>query len=286
MIYDCFLFNNELEILDIRLNELAHVVDKFVLVESTVTHSIKPKPLYFDKHKKKFEQFKHKIIHIVVKDTPDVSLPWIVNDYQFSQMKRGLSTCKPNDIVLFGDVDEIPKAEAIKKGIRLQGKLKVFSQRLCQYYLNYMAHPSRPWHGTRMATYRELSRYPTLWIAKFSPFDTIIPDGGWHFSYMGGIKRIREKFSDMTHQEYNNDRYNTPEKIEHAIREGRDLAYMGWKFRMERIEELPLYVRSHQDKLAHLLLQTPPQHHDLILQWLELKHILRVKFLRKIRKFV
>jgi hypothetical protein len=39
MIYDCFTFFNELELLELRLHELAGVVDKFVLVEATQTHS-------------------------------------------------------------------------------------------------------------------------------------------------------------------------------------------------------------------------------------------------------
>ena len=37
MIYDCFTFFNELDLLDIRLNILNDYVDKFVIVESTKT---------------------------------------------------------------------------------------------------------------------------------------------------------------------------------------------------------------------------------------------------------
>ena len=47
MIYDCFTAFNELELLEIRLHELSPVVDRFVLVEATRTHSNLPKPLYF-----------------------------------------------------------------------------------------------------------------------------------------------------------------------------------------------------------------------------------------------
>ncbi len=36
-VYDCFTFFNELELLEIRLNELSSVVDKLVLVEATKT---------------------------------------------------------------------------------------------------------------------------------------------------------------------------------------------------------------------------------------------------------
>ncbi|TAH23917.1 MAG: hypothetical protein EAZ07_10320, partial [Cytophagales bacterium] len=43
MIYDCFAFFNELELLEIRLNELNNVVDKFVLVEATRKKKKNPK---------------------------------------------------------------------------------------------------------------------------------------------------------------------------------------------------------------------------------------------------
>ena len=46
MIYDCFSFFNELDLLEIRLNTLDKVVDKFILAESTLTHTGNPKPLY------------------------------------------------------------------------------------------------------------------------------------------------------------------------------------------------------------------------------------------------
>ncbi|MBO9668238.1 MAG: N-acetylglucosaminyltransferase, partial [Bdellovibrio sp.] len=36
-VYDCFSFFNELDLLEIRLNELDSVVDHFVLMEATKT---------------------------------------------------------------------------------------------------------------------------------------------------------------------------------------------------------------------------------------------------------
>jgi beta-1,4-mannosyl-glycoprotein beta-1,4-N-acetylglucosaminyltransferase len=42
-----FWFFDELELLDLRLHELADVVDRFVLVEATTTFSGAAKPLSF-----------------------------------------------------------------------------------------------------------------------------------------------------------------------------------------------------------------------------------------------
>ena len=65
-VYDCFTFFNEFELLEIRLNELNPVVDKFVLVEATKTHQGKEKPLFYNENKDRFEKFKDKIIHVIV----------------------------------------------------------------------------------------------------------------------------------------------------------------------------------------------------------------------------
>ena len=50
-VIDCFIFYNELDLLDYRLNILKEVVDYFVIVESTHTFVGKEKELYFNKDK-------------------------------------------------------------------------------------------------------------------------------------------------------------------------------------------------------------------------------------------
>lgn len=45
-IYDCFMFFNELDLLEIRLNIFKDKVDKFVIVEQNTTHQGQKKSLY------------------------------------------------------------------------------------------------------------------------------------------------------------------------------------------------------------------------------------------------
>ncbi|STD21290.1 Glycosyltransferase family 17 [Enterobacter asburiae] len=47
MIYDCFLYYDEDMLLEIRLNTLADVVDRFVIVESTHTFTGKKEAAAF-----------------------------------------------------------------------------------------------------------------------------------------------------------------------------------------------------------------------------------------------
>ena len=70
MVYDCFQFFNELDILKLRMHVLNDVVDKFVISEATVTFSGEKKPLYFQENREMFKEFEDKIIHKVVDDTP------------------------------------------------------------------------------------------------------------------------------------------------------------------------------------------------------------------------
>ena len=51
MIFDCFTFFNELELLEIRCEELKELDVIHVVVESNLTHSGKSKPLYFSENK-------------------------------------------------------------------------------------------------------------------------------------------------------------------------------------------------------------------------------------------
>lgn len=114
-VFDCFPFFNELDLLEIRLHELSDVVDRFVLAESTVTFSGKPKPLLFAENRQRYAKFLDRIEHIVVDDTPAaVRSPWDRRMHQSNSLARGLKDMNGDDIVIFSDVDEIPRASAVR----------------------------------------------------------------------------------------------------------------------------------------------------------------------------
>ena len=48
---DCFMYFDEDLVLDIRLNTLCEIVDKFVIVEATTDHAGNQKKLNFNKKK-------------------------------------------------------------------------------------------------------------------------------------------------------------------------------------------------------------------------------------------
>jgi beta-1,4-mannosyl-glycoprotein beta-1,4-N-acetylglucosaminyltransferase len=67
-IFDCTNYFNEDLMYGLRLEILDKYVDKFVVAESTYTHSGQPKKLHFDINR--YQKFKHKIHYIVVEEEP------------------------------------------------------------------------------------------------------------------------------------------------------------------------------------------------------------------------
>jgi beta-1,4-mannosyl-glycoprotein beta-1,4-N-acetylglucosaminyltransferase len=128
-IIDVFPFFNELDILEIRLNILDPYVDYFILSESTKTFSGLDKPLFYKENKKKFEKFNHKIIHNVIEYDPSSeelseygkrynnTVEAQQRDiYQKDSIKNVIfENCDKDDIILWGDADEVPNPEVIEK---------------------------------------------------------------------------------------------------------------------------------------------------------------------------
>lgn len=69
---DAVLMSSEVDLLEIRMNELDSVVDKFFIIESNATFTGLPKETYFAKNKARFAKFQHKTVYQFL---PDHALP-------------------------------------------------------------------------------------------------------------------------------------------------------------------------------------------------------------------
>jgi beta-1,4-mannosyl-glycoprotein beta-1,4-N-acetylglucosaminyltransferase len=271
---DCFPFFNELEILEIRLNELSEVVDQFVLVEGTRTHQKKKKPLYFEKNKDLFKPFLDRITHLVVESWPGFfhkfrsPNPFDYDNYQKEYAIRALKGLPKDTNVIFSDVDEIPRASEVARH-KDSKEIKIFEQRLYNYWLNnicvfYDTHgkelPAQKnknglgfWRGSvmlplwRIKTLKQTRLYRDL---QSGPI-TIIEEGGWHFSYIGDVERVKKKLDAYAHSEYN----VSMKELEKLMKSGTNvIPDEETKFELEEINEsYPNYLRDHQEKYAHLI---------------------------------
>ena len=268
LVYDCFMFFNELDMLDLRLNILDSVVDKFVLVESPATLKGEQKELFYNQNKERFAKFHDKIIHLVYESsTPvDQQPKWYFETRQRDSIMRGLKACRPDDIVLISDVDEIPDPEKILQYMDTPG-IKVFEQQLMYYYTNFACWTNPTWYGTRMGTYSDLldpkqDLEPMPYFAfstkglptyfRFCQGETI-PAAGWHFSYCGGAAAVRQKKKSTTDgYDYNAD---IPEQeLKKIIKKGRDLHGRDIFFRLTPLSALPTYLVTNKKRYDALLL--------------------------------
>lgn len=258
-LYDCFLFYNELDILDIRLNLLKDIVDKFVILESTVTFSGKSKPLTFLENKHMFEKFSDKIIHVVVDDTPDdfvnlktISSPttklellhnkilkhvsestgwtrhekqWGREIYQRESLVKGLVDCNEDDWVIISDVDELPNPTSLKKLLDMINSNDVidFKQNMFYYHIDLLK--EKGWSGPKLASYKTIANSSPNDIRANKLTTKTLNSGGWHLSFMGGPQRIKAKIEAYAHQEFNNDYIKS--NIEKNISNKNDLFFRG-----------------------------------------------------------
>jgi hypothetical protein len=98
MVYDCFQFFNELDTLEIRLEELYPVVDKFIICESTKTHSGKNKPLRYIENADRYKKYADKIKYLVFSDCPPDATSWQLENNQRRYMINGLVDIYDHDI--------------------------------------------------------------------------------------------------------------------------------------------------------------------------------------------
>lgn len=137
MIYDCFTFFNEFDLLEVRLRELDPVVDVFVLAEATRTFSGTPKPLYFEENKEHFWPYLHKIRHIIVDDMPDDPDPWKLESHQRRSLARGLVGLDDMDVVIVTDADEILRHQTVASLPDHPAQVSGFRLALSYFRFNY-----------------------------------------------------------------------------------------------------------------------------------------------------
>ncbi len=276
-IYDCFCYFNEDMLLELRFETLWDHVDYFVICESFLTISGQPKELFFDINR--FQKYRSKIRHLIVKDYPfDTADAWRNERWQRDYLINGLYDANPDDWIMLSDVDEIPRPEVIQRyipGLRKRGD---FQQYIYAYYLNNrlqdkIEQPAM-WPGTKITTYSNLVNFFDSSMEKLrgykltGPFRGIrraffktfliqkISNGGWHFTWMAGVDKIIKKLESFAHQEFNKPEFKNPEKIKELINSGKDVLFPENRYEIQSLtEQFPIYLVKNPEKFKDYLLK-------------------------------
>lgn len=248
MVYDAFTFFNELDLLELRLSILDPYVDKFILVESRQTFMGQPKELFYFNNRHKFTKWNDKIIHIVAPDIDIKSVPFERHWLCYALMESLLQTIgDPEDISFFSDLDEIWNPEVIKNTMPYMNDPHSLEQLNYTYYLNMRS--NEDWTGTLMTKiknvfvgFNKLNR-----TAKPNP----LPNGGWHFTNMGGKEQVIKKILAYDHGHEINPQW-VIDHIDENMENGGDYLgrwtnYQGqeWKFWIDE-SQWPEYLKDNK----------------------------------------
>ena len=205
-IVDCTTFYSEHMMYEVRLNILKDRVDKFIVTESTYSHSGKKKKLNFDINN--YPKFKDKIKYIVIDKEPDGIIPERDDPLaqRLNSLKRvalsydacfdEIKNFSDEDFIMLSDNDEIPNLDSAQFQ-KSKKKIILFKQ-LFFYYKFNLLYDRMSWIGTKGCKKKNLQSISWLREIKWKkyPFwriDTyfsktkhvnldIIDYGGWHFT--------------------------------------------------------------------------------------------------------
>jgi beta-1,4-mannosyl-glycoprotein beta-1,4-N-acetylglucosaminyltransferase len=277
MIYDCFTFYNELDLLDARLHEHTFV-DRFIIVEATTTFQGQPKPLWYADNASRFKNFADRIDHFVVDFPMELhnrfarrrNQTWAREYHQRDQFALGLRNARSNDLVIVSDVDEIISAakfdEALK--VRPPGSLTIFEVVSHPFFVNRRSQSrSLPWlrAAPRMIEFGRFSTGQQLrmtkpmtsqrlagtalsswatWLYNWAicgiaaPSVFVVERAGWHFTSLGDWRAYRDKVSAFAHAEH--------KELDIFKREDAFLRHAIGSTMLVHDEELPAFLRKNK----------------------------------------
>lgn len=220
MVIDCFVFFNELDMLEKRLSYMDKYVDYFVLVESPTTFKGNQKPLYFEKNKRRFSRWNDKIIHVKTKPlgegfwdseknkdqvydftdnrknkSDETWKTWERESQQRYSIIDGLRHFEPYDTIIISDIDEIPNMDTVSN-INVSEPMSCLMEHYV-YSKNYKK--SSLWTGSIFISLRELNKTNTNQLRNGRWNLKTIENGGWHLTKFMDERNILEVMSNYSH---------------------------------------------------------------------------------------
>lgn len=275
MRYTASQFKNEVDVLEIRLGTIGHLVDRIVIAEATVDQRGRPKELVFPQHAERFAPWMDKIEYVVVDDMPlgDAHEDDVARErHQREALIRGMPSLQPEDLVYVSDLDEIPYPEALEEGFN--NPPMRFGMDLHLYRLNWR------WldRGCRIGTLGAVVRgqdilergvcWAVLWDSRVPQRPGV---SGWHLTYQGSVETLRAKITGMMDKAeqlvmpgVDPLRILEDDWIQESIQTGRDI--FGRTYRPTDwvdLDQLPPYVQQNRERFAHMLISRPSNQDEI-----------------------
>lgn len=270
-IYDCFMYFDEDLILDLRLNSLNSFVDKFIIIESNITHTGKLKPLKFDINK--FKKFENKINYypienLVIDKSLKIKDGWsqdhLVDQSIRNSIANYIGEASENDWILISDIDEIPNPNKLKSFDKKK-KFGFFEQELFCYKFNLKSINESPWYGTRVCVKKHLKSPQWLrnikiktkrnFFSKLINNHQIIKDGGWHFTSLKKPFDLVIKLKSFAHSEMVKPYMLNENYLKNKIDNQQDIFDRDLKLEKVQINEsFPKYLVENIEKFSDFII--------------------------------
>lgn len=254
MIYDCFTYNGEREVLELRIRELALCKQPVthILVESNKTFTGIEKPLYFEEVKDQYKSVN--IFHLIVDDMPEGDA-WAREVHQRNRIMTALHLFSPNptDTIIISDVDEVVRAKMVDL-FKPEFNFAALILDKYSYYLNCLE-GDQAWDRARIMTWEYLKDKTPEEVRNIG-YDITIRKAGWHWSWLGGVNEIKRKLNSFSHTEVNTPGLNDEQVLLKKLETGQSLWTNDpddkWKF-VEIDLSHPEYLYKNIDKFKHLI---------------------------------
>lgn len=213
MLFDCFLYFDEKELLELRINLLKDIVDGFIITDANRTFKGDPKPFTCVDTIRELglPEEKIQVLHVELPTKEEIANPWAREYAQRDALAVGMRMTPPDSVFFFSDVDEIPKPEALLECSKYAARTpdRCFRLSMPMFYGRADLRVVDPEQDT--------SKPPTNWVCgtfvlhehldqtlsqiRRNPNDVVYGncDAGWHFSWMGDADRMKRKVTSFSH---------------------------------------------------------------------------------------
>ena len=199
--YDTAMVNDEFDIIECRLYELQDVPNLIhVFVEADVDHQDHPKPYHLSDNLERFAPWKDRIRVVRASGLPTFAQdpdPWSRERAQREHAWTALQDAEPTDVVLHGDIDEIPTPLVVRNLGGPWVGFRVLLQRLFCFAVDW-EHPGQ-WRGTVVGHARDIEEFADM--RSMRGFAQLLPNAGWHLSWLGGQEQTLKKLGSFCHPE-------------------------------------------------------------------------------------
>lgn len=220
MIIDTFPFNDELDMLDIRLAITEPYVDRWIISEANRTFSGLEKPYHLSDNIAQFDRYRDRIEIIQLEIAHD-QINWACENRMRQGLSPALDQCAGDDVIIHGDLDEVINP------VEFDNILDVMTQHrqpvsctMDMYIYRFNQRVNRRWGGSVVSQRSWFQDCQQLYkgnnVKRKDRSHCVSLDRavGWHWTWIGPDERIRNKVQSCIESQHRD-----PEQVLSSFRD-------------------------------------------------------------------